>query len=329
MTLHQLRIFCAVAQAATLTRAGKQLGLAQPTLSQQLSRLEESAGTKLFDRTNNQMVLTDAGHYLLRQAQFILNDVDQAQAGLQEYAGGVRGVVRLAGLNSILRVVLPGAMARLGDILPKIELDIHEVPPAEALDLLYSRSVHIALIAAGSIASQNGISFHQTPVVEDPYVFAVPSGVDLSAVSDPDADLAPAQREIVHRCIQFNFGSQHTMRIAQWYQDVLPRHRLIAQCRSYEVALSMVRAGMGVCLLPALTAHGEKDGSGMDGIDLYATLQPSRRTVALTAAHALRAEPTKSFIRALSEAGGAVKLPRILPTPPFIALASAAHRKSQ
>ena len=50
MTLHQLRIFLAVAQAATLTRASKQLGLAQPSLSKQLASLEESVGTRLFDR---------------------------------------------------------------------------------------------------------------------------------------------------------------------------------------------------------------------------------------------------------------------------------------
>jgi DNA-binding transcriptional LysR family regulator len=44
MTLHQLRIFLAVAQSTTLTRASKLLGLAQPSLSQQLARLEESIG---------------------------------------------------------------------------------------------------------------------------------------------------------------------------------------------------------------------------------------------------------------------------------------------
>ena len=66
MTLHQLRIFLTVAQSATLTRASKQLGLAQPSLSKQLAGLEESVGTRLFDRGHNRMVLTDAGRVLLR-----------------------------------------------------------------------------------------------------------------------------------------------------------------------------------------------------------------------------------------------------------------------
>ena len=76
MTLHQLRIFLAVAQAATLTRASKQLGLAQPSLSKQLASLEESVGTRLFDRGHNRMALTYAGRLLLRHAQSVLKEVD-------------------------------------------------------------------------------------------------------------------------------------------------------------------------------------------------------------------------------------------------------------
>lgn len=325
MTFHQLRIFCAVAQAATLTRAGKQLGLAQPTLSQQLSKLEQSIGAKLFDRTLNQMVLTEAGRFLLRQAQVILDEVDQAQIGLGEFSAGLRGVIRLAGLNSIIRVVVPHAITRLAETHPDVEFDIHETAPAEALDLLYSRSVNIGLIAANSVA-QSSVSFKKIPVVEDPYVFAVPSGLRLATVLDPDSSLSPAERKIINSCIQFNFGTQHTRRVTNWYQRVLPRHRLVAQCRSYEVALGMVRAGLGVCLVPALTAH---DGQGgMAGIDLYATDQPCRQMVALVPAQYLRVEPYKTFLQALQEAAAKVRLPRILPLPPFIERAAEPHQTS-
>src|SRR5258708_39635323 len=78
MTLHQLRIFLAVAQTATLTRASKQLGLAQPSLSQQLARLEESVGTRLFDPARNRMELGDAGRVLLRHAPSILKEAREA-----------------------------------------------------------------------------------------------------------------------------------------------------------------------------------------------------------------------------------------------------------
>ena len=315
MTLHQLRIFCAVAQATTLTRAAKQLGLAQPTLSQQLSKLEQCAGAKLFDRTLTQMVLTDAGRFLLRHARFVLDEVDQAQVGLGEFSAGIRGIVRLAGVNSTIRAVVPPAIARLAESHPHVEFDIHETSPAETLDLLHGRSVNIGLISADSVA-QGGLSFREMPVLDDPYVFAVPQGMDLSMVADPEADLPDADKLTINRCIQFNFGTQRSRRVEQWYQRTLPRHGLIAHCRSYETALGMVRAGLGVCLLPAVAAL---DGPGVvAGVDLYATDLPPRQSVCLIPAQYLRVEPYKAFLAALQDAGCAIKLPKIQPMPPFI-----------
>ena len=90
MTLHQLRIFMAVAQSSTLTRASKQLGLAQPSLSQQLAKLEESVGTRLFERSHNRMVLTDAGQVLVRHAQAVLKEIDEAEASLRQFSSGKR-----------------------------------------------------------------------------------------------------------------------------------------------------------------------------------------------------------------------------------------------
>jgi DNA-binding transcriptional LysR family regulator len=321
ITLHQLRIFCAVAQSLTLTRAGKQLGLAQPTLSQQLAKLEETVGVKLFDRTLNQMKLTDAGRYLLRQTQFILNDVDQAQATLREFSAGIRGVIRLAGLNSVIRALLPRAMELLAATHPASEFDIHEVAPAEALELLYGRAVHIGLIAAQSVAASS-LAFHRLPVIEDPYVLAVPAHLDLSAVEEVERDLGAADRELLRGCIQFNFGTAHSHRVAQWYQTMLPGHRLIAQCRSYEVAMAIVRAGKGVCLAPSLTAA--EAGGRLDGLRLYATDQPPRRTMAVMPAHYLRVEPYKSFLACLQQAGGEAALPPVAATPPFIRKLAAA-----
>lgn len=315
MTLRQLRIFCAVAQASTLTRAAKQLGLAQPTLSQQLSKLEQCADAKLFDRTLSQMVLTDAGRFLLRHARFVLDEIDQAQTGLQEFSTGVRGLVRLAGVNSIVRAVALPAIARLAETHSHVEFDIHETSPSETLDLLHGRSVCVGLIAADSVA-QAGNSFRETPVASDPYVFAAPQGMDLSDVADPERDLRGADKFVINRCIHFNFGTQRSRRVEQWYQRHLPRHCVAAHCRSYETALGMVRSGLGVCLLPALAAL---DCAGANsGVDLYATDLPPRQSVCLVPAQYLRVEPYKTFLAALQEAGRAIVLPPVRPPPRFM-----------
>ena len=317
MTLHQLRIFLAVAQTATLTRASKQLGLAQPSLSQQLARLEENVGTRLFDRARNRMELTDAGRVLLRHAQSILKEISEAEAGLREFTAGRRSIIRIAGLNSVVKALLPDALKRCGGMRAALEVDIHEAAPAEILEMLYSRQADIGLIAADSVA-QSSIGFRQVPIVEDPYVFAVPKAVRLGSIKDIEA--APeSAAQVLNSAIEFNFGTQHTLRVQQWYQRVLPSHRIVAHCRTYDVALELVRAGFGVCLVPALTAL--QAAGTLDGIELYATDHGNRRTVAIIADQYLRLAPYKSVVEALQAAGRSLALPAILPMPKVIARA--------
>jgi DNA-binding transcriptional LysR family regulator len=315
MTLHQLRIFWAVAHAETLTKAAKQLGLTQPSLSQQLLKLEATVGARLFDRSPDGMTLTDAGHFLLRKAEYILSNVVEAADGLREFSEGMRATIRLAGLNSVLRVLLPPALKRLGTNFPGLEFDIHEAAPAEALDLLYGRRVTVGLVAANSIASAS-VGFRQVPVASDPYVFAVPANIDLDGIADPDHELSEADANILNSCIQFTFGTQHTRRVEQWYQQVLPHHRIVAQCRSYDVAMAMVQASLGVCLVPALTAF---DGHAMmAGVRFYRSAEPDRSLVALIPGQYERVEPYRSFLKALKEAGDSIDLSTILDMPPFL-----------
>jgi DNA-binding transcriptional LysR family regulator len=320
MTLHQLRIFLAVAQSTTLTRASKQLGLAQPSLSKQVATLEESVGTRLFDRRNNRMILTDAGQLLMRHAQSVLKEVDEAEAGLREFTAGKRAIIRIAGINSVIKALLPDALRRCGGPRSGLELDIHEAAPGEVLEMLYSRQAHIGLIAAGSVA-QASVGFRQIPVVEDPYVFAVPSEINLGALKSIDA-ASPDVVRVLNSCIQFHFGTTHTLRVQQWYQRVLPSHRLVAHCRTYEVALELVRAGFGVSLVPALTAF--LVGGSLEGVELFATDHSSRRTVAILPDQYLRLDPYKGFVEALKLAGQNVALPPILPMPRLIKHALAA-----
>jgi len=311
MTLHQLRIFLTVAQSSTLTRASKQLGLAQPSLSKQLAGLEESVATRLFDRGHNRLVLTDAGRVLLRHAQNVLREIDEAEAELREFAGGKRAIVRVAGLNSVIKTLVPDALMHC-HTAAGLEIDIQEAAPGEVLEMLYSRQIHIGLIAADSVA-QASVGFRQVSIIEDPYVFAVPSAINLEALEDINSASADVAN-VLNRCVQFNFGTQHTLRVQQWYQRVLPFHRIIARCRTYEVALELVRAGLGVSLVPALTALS----AALDGVQLFATDHGLRHTVAILPDQYLRLTPYKELIEALQVAGRKVVLPRILPMPPLI-----------
>lgn len=316
-TLHQLRIFWAVARSATLTNAAKQLGLAQPSLSQQLGRLETNVGTLLFHRRSNEMELTEAGKYLLPKVEQILRILNEIEDGLAQFSGGQRLTLRLAGVNSILRVLLPPALRAMQELFPTLDFDIQESAPTDILELLYGRRINIGLLAADSVA-QAGVGFVQVPLLEDPYVLVVPEALSLDGVVDPERELAPEQWALLNQTLQFVFGSQQANRVAEWFDRLLPQHRVIAQCRSFETAIRLVRAGSGICLAPALTTLGSMDSSS--GVRLYRVQAPPRRIVALVPSQYRHSGPYAALLEQLQAAAGAYEVPAMAPTPPFLAV---------
>ena len=315
ITLHQLRLLWSVAHCGSFTKASKQLGMAPPSLSQQIAKLEKTLGTPLFERNSANMSPTPAGRHLVVKAERILAEVDAAMVEMSDFADGRRGELAVGALNSLGRALLPPAMRRFAETYPDIGIDVYEVPPAEALDMLYGRRLNIALLASRSFAA-NASSFSESTVLTEPYVLAVPRSIDLSRVRDPWADLDGAERHVVNRSIQFKFGSQHARLIGEWYMRVFPHSEAIAQARTYDVALAMVQAGLGIAVVPALTAvYGV--GLNLD-VTLYRTDLPDRETVAVMPSQYLRTQPFAAFLQALQSAGHAIALPPIEPTPPFL-----------
>ncbi len=184
ITLRRLRIFWAVAHSATMTQAAKLLNVSQPTLSQQLTGFEAAIGTNLFERRSNGMILTEAGELFLRKAEPVLRSAQEMEDFLPSISSQSSQMVRIAGVASVMRVIVPAAMRQITASAPAVEFDIHENAPAEIIDLLYARRVNIGLMAANSV-SEVSAGFQQLPVAADPFVLAVPAHLDLSDVRDP------------------------------------------------------------------------------------------------------------------------------------------------
>src|SRR4051812_5322948 len=93
MEVHQLRYFVAVAETGSFTRAAGREGVTQPTLSEQILRLESErhgVGRRLFDRVGRTVTLTDPGRELLGRAQAILAALDEAERAVRDSAEGGR-----------------------------------------------------------------------------------------------------------------------------------------------------------------------------------------------------------------------------------------------
>jgi len=315
LTLHQLRIVWAVAHAETVSRAAKQLGLSQPSLSQQIAKLEASIGHMVFERRAGRMTLTEIGTFLVERAEQVMREVQALEDGLNGFAGGAR-TIGIAGISSPVRVLLPPALHRFHADYPDVGFDLHETSPGDVLAMLYARRVNVGIVAASSIA-QASMGFVQVPLLDDPYVLVVPEALRLDKVTSQDK-LGAEQRAILNSAIHFIYGTQHQKRIEEWYQTILPGHRVIAKCRSFEVAVAMVRAGLGVCLAPALSCFA--GDTLLPGIRLYdVALGIPRPLVALVPSQYRHLAPYSALIDALQHIAHHRVRPGIAPPPPFLA----------
>lgn len=316
VSIRRLQTFWAVAHTGSMTRAAKMLGMSQPGLSQQLAGFEAAIGGRLFDRRAGHLEMTDLGSAILSRAEQVLRSVQELEDVLPSTPGaGPRRSLRISGAGSVMRTLLPKAIQRLDIPLDQLDFDLHEGAPGEVLETLYARRANIGLVAAGSLP-EAALSFRQIPLLSDPYVLAVPSRLNLSHCAWVNG-LSAADQALLNTTLQFVFGSQHSRRVQDWYDQVLPANRGLARLRNFETMIEMTRAGLGVCIVPALSfAEG---GLRTEGLRLYHTGLEARRIVALFPSQYQSVAPYGAMIAALAAAGADMALPAIDAAPPFIA----------
>src|SRR5438067_3097278 len=165
----QLRAFLAVAESRHFTRAARELGIAQPSVSAHVRRLEADVGAELFQRTKGKVSLTPAGETLLPFARRVIADVDAATAELREVGGLARGRITLGATPSLAATLLPPVLARFHAAYPGIELAMREAGSRDLVAALEEGTVDIALV----ILPVRGEALETQPLLREELVLAV------------------------------------------------------------------------------------------------------------------------------------------------------------
>src|SRR6476469_1768315 len=121
MEMHQLRYVVAVARARNFSRAAEQCHVSQPSLSQQIQKLENELGERLFDRLKREARLTSHGEAFLRRAVRILEEADAAKRDASDAKNLLRGTVTVGVLPTIAPYLLPEVMAEFTGKFPGME----------------------------------------------------------------------------------------------------------------------------------------------------------------------------------------------------------------
>ena len=147
MELHQLRYACAVADTGSFSRAAERCQIAQPSLSQQVLKLEEELVTKLFDRLSRGVRLTEAGRAFMPHARAVLEHVDLARASIAGNQSGIRGSVTLGAIPTIAPYLIPRYTAAFTRRYPDARLRLVEETTPVLIEGLRDLSIDFALLA--------------------------------------------------------------------------------------------------------------------------------------------------------------------------------------
>lgn len=127
MELRQLRCFVAVAEELNFSRAAGRLYLSQPALSQQIRKLEESLGVRLFDRTKRQVELTEAGEVLLEGARRALMQIEDSMRAARQVGGAESRNLRVGFPEYANHTAVANILQTFQRRYPYVELEEHEL----------------------------------------------------------------------------------------------------------------------------------------------------------------------------------------------------------
>ncbi len=181
MTLHQLRIFLAVAEQQHFSRAAHSLHMTQSAVSTQVKLLEEELNTQLFDRLGKTTHLTDAGRVLEEHARRILGEVRQAYQAMEELEGLNRGHVALGASTTPGTYLLPEILGKFRQKHPHIEVEYHIADTMNVEQMVLHHQVDFGVVGGQlirpeltreawlvdeliAVASPHHLLAHKTPV---------------------------------------------------------------------------------------------------------------------------------------------------------------------
>src|SRR5271155_5132175 len=147
MEFHQLRYVCAIADTGNFSRAAERCQIAQPSLSQQVLKLEEDLGAKLFDRLGRSVRLTEAGRAFIAHARAVLEQMEVARLSVADKNADLRGSVAVGVIPTVAPYLIPSYTAAFAKNYPDAKLRIVEETTSVLVEGLRNLSIDVAILA--------------------------------------------------------------------------------------------------------------------------------------------------------------------------------------
>src|ERR1700737_3447568 len=254
MELRHLRYFTAVVECNGYREASRRLHIAQPSISEAVSDLEDELGLKLFSRTHRNARLTREGEIFYADAVRILRQAETAILTAKRAAQGKVGRLSIGFIGSATLSFLPDLIRRYKLEYPNVKLALHDLYPVE-MDKTWDRG-EIDIAITRMLSPERSKNLQSRVLLRDPLVAVLPRSRKLKTKKIRLADLANERFILFHR--QGAPGVFDTIVGACRSQGFSPR--VENEPNSMQTTLSLVEAEEGVAIVPASTSNLRSNG---------------------------------------------------------------------
>ena len=292
MEMHQLRYFVAVAQTNSFSRAAEACFVSQPSLSQQIAKLEAQVGHRLLDRLGRRVQLTDAGRQLLDSAMAILATVEDAKRRLQDDANLAGCRLTLGAIPTIAPYLLPILLQRFERRHAGVELTVHEDVTRNLIGAVISGELDLAVMALPF--KDERLAFEE--LWTESLLLALPRGHRLARKKQVNMDEIREERFLL--LTEMHCLGEQVLSYCRAH-ECQPH----IACRSAQIATmqALIEQGLGVTLLPEMATRNQTKKS-----IVYRRLAghcPSRTVTVIWRKHRYHSIAAERFLDVLREYG--------------------------
>lgn len=249
----QLRCFVAAAEAGSLRAAARRLGLAQPTVTEHIRRLEQVLGFDVFDRVGRRIVLSERGRLLLPRATRAMRAIESVADGIGDAVEAGAGRLAVGAIPTMSPYLLPPVIAGLRREYPRCEVSVHEDLTDTLIERLDEHSIDIAVVS---------------PPIEHPRIACETIGSEPMLVVTPDSEVVDEASDLTLRELRslprVSLSEIHCLgaQIESFCSKRNLNSQIACHARQIDTVFAFVRAGLGVSLVPAMAARAF-DGEGL------------------------------------------------------------------
>lgn len=240
MEFRELRSLATVADLGSITQAAEKLHLTPPAIHKQLRCLEAELGVRLYENIGHRLRLTQAAEIILPHSRDLLAEHQAVIAAMDEWRGLKRGIVRIGAGPATSVYLLPGLLRKYRRAFPKVDIFVETGNSPALIEKLEDGSLDLALLASSSLPEEPNLSVERSWDTEFVFVSSL--------------------EHVPRRCriaelkkfpfILFRKGSRMQDAIDRYFAEMDFHPKVIMTFDNADAIKAMIRAGLGVTLLP-------------------------------------------------------------------------------